>query len=136
NALASLAVTEKQGLSLNAARWITVALMVPVVLVALQGISVLRLFLIADLLCATAVLPVLMGLWSRMTTAAAILGGLAGLLGAILPGWIAGGSVMAGLEAASFPGSIPTLMPFVGALVGSGLVSLAFALSSPASSKG
>lgn len=136
NALASLAVTEKRGLSLNAARWITVALMVPVVLVALQGISVLRLFLIADLLCATAVLPVLMGLWSRMTTTAAILGGLAGLLGAILPGWIAGGSVMAGLEAASFPGSIPTLMPFVGALVGSGLVSLAFALSSPASSKG
>lgn len=131
NALASLAVTEKQGLSLNAARWITVALMVPVVLVALQGISVLRLFLIADLLCATAVLPVLMGLWSRMTTTAAILGGLAGLLGAILPGWIAGESVMAGLEAASFPGSIPTLMPFVGALVGSGLVSVAFALTQP-----
>lgn len=129
NALASLAVTEKQGLSLNTARWITVALMVPVVLVALQGISVLRLFLIADLLCATAVLPVLMGLWSRMTTTAAILGGLAGLLGAILPGWIAGGSVLAGLEAASFPGSIPTLMPFVGALVGSGLVSVAFALA-------
>ncbi|WP_286220013.1 sodium:solute symporter [Marinobacter apostichopi] len=131
NALASLAVTEKRGLSLNAARWITVALMVPVVLVALQGISVLRLFLIADLLCATAVLPVLMGLWSRMSTTAAILGGLAGLLGAILPGWIAGGSVMAGLEAASFPGSIPTLMPFVGALVGSGLVSVAFALTRP-----
>ncbi len=135
NALASLAVTEKQGLSLNTARWITVALMVPVVLVALQGISVLRLFLIADLLCATAVLPVLMGLWSRMTTTAAILGGLAGLLGAILPGWIAGGSVIAGLEAASFPGSIPTLMPFVGALVGSGLVSVAFALTLPAKNK-
>lgn len=132
NALASLAVTEKRGLSLNAARWITVALMVPVVLVALQGISVLRLFLIADLLCATAILPVLMGLWSRMTTTAAILGGLAGLLGAILPGWIAGGSMMAGLEAASFPGSIPTLMPFVGALVGSGLVSIAVAFCSPA----
>lgn len=128
NALASLAVTEKRGLSLTSARWITVALMVPVVLVALEGISVLRLFLIADLLCATAVLPVLMGLWSRMTTTAAILGGLAGLLGAILPGWVAGGSIMAGLEAASFPGSIPTLMPFVGALAGSGLVCVVVAL--------
>ncbi|MBW4933558.1 sodium:solute symporter family transporter [Marinobacter sp. F4206] len=135
NALASLAVTEKRGLSITSARWITVALMVPVVLVALQGISVLRLFLIADLLCATAVLPVLMGLWSRMTTTAAIFGGLAGLLGAVLPGWIAGGSVMAGLEAASFPGSIPTLMPFVGALAGSGLVSLGIALARPAAGR-
>nr|MCU0932720.1 sodium:solute symporter [Serpentinimonas sp.] len=50
NAIVSLAVTSKQGLSVNAARWITVALMVPVVLVALQGISVLRLFLIAGYL--------------------------------------------------------------------------------------
>lgn len=135
NALASLAVTEKRGLSITSARWITVALMVPVVLVALQGISVLRLFLIADLLCATAVLPVLMGLWSRMTTTAAIFGGLAGLLGAVLPGWITGGSLVAGLEAASFPGSIPTLMPFVGALAGSGLVCLVITLARPASGR-
>lgn len=131
NALASLAVTEKQGLSINSARWFTVVLMIPVVMVALQGISVLRLFLIADLLCATAVIPVLLGLWQKMTTTAAILGGLAGLLGAILPGWIAGGSMVAGLEAASFPGSIPTLMPFVGALMGSGLTSVAIALTRP-----
>lgn len=130
NALASLAVTEKQGLSITSARWITVLLMIPVVLVALQGISVLRLFLIADLLCATAILPVLMGLWSRMTTRAAILGCLAGILGAIVPGWIAGGGLMAGLEAASFPGGIPTLMPFVGALVASGVISVLAALSS------
>ena len=131
NALASLAVTEKRGLSIVNARWFTVLLMIPVVLVSLQGISVLRLFLIADLLCATAVLPVLMGLWGRMTTRAAILGCLAGLLGAILPGWVSGGSFIAGLEAASFPGSIPTLMPFVGAMVGSGVVSLLVALASP-----
>ncbi|AOY87361.1 sodium:solute symporter [Marinobacter salinus] len=131
NALASLVVTEKRDLSINSARWITVALMIPVVLVALQGISVLRLFLIADLLCATAVIPVLLGLWRKMTTTAAILGGLAGLTGAILPGWISGGSLIAGLEAASFPGSIPTLMPFVGALVGSGLVSVIIASSRP-----
>ena len=38
NAIASLAVTEKAGLSLTSARWITVLLMVPVVLIAFQGI--------------------------------------------------------------------------------------------------
>ena len=131
NALASLAVTEKAGLSLTSARWITVVLMVPVVIIALQGYSVLRLFLIADLLCATAVVPVLMGLWSRMTTAAAVAGALAGLAGAILPGWIAGTSVGDGLVAASFPGGIPTLGPFLGALVASTAVSLLVALIFP-----
>ncbi|MEB3736200.1 hypothetical protein ULF88_23900 [Halopseudomonas pachastrellae] len=54
-------MTEKRGLSLTSARWLTVALMVPVVWVALQGNSVLRLFLIADLLCATAVVPFYLG---------------------------------------------------------------------------
>jgi Na+/proline symporter len=128
NAIASLAVTENQGLSLTAARWITVLLMVPAVAVALQGNSVLRLFLIADLLCATAVVPVLMGLWSRMTTAAAICGALAGLVGAVLPGWFATGTLQGGLEVASFPGGVPTLAPFVGALLASTIAALAIAL--------
>ncbi len=129
NAFASLAVTEKEGLSIVSARWITVALMIPVVIVALQGISVLRLFLIADLLCATAVVPVLMGLWRKMTTSAAAAGCLAGLVGAIAPGWISSGTLMGGLEAASFPGAIPTLWPFVGALVASSAVAVVIALT-------
>ncbi|MDF0752015.1 sodium:solute symporter [Marinobacter sp. 71-i] len=129
NALASLAVTEKQGLSITSARWVTVILMIPVVIVALQGVSVLRLFLIADLLCATAVIPVLMGLWKRMTTIAAVFGGLAGLAGAIIPGWVTGGSLTAGLLAASFPGGIPTLAPFLGALAASAVVSVAITLT-------
>lgn len=128
NALASLAVTEKQGLSVTSARWVTVLLMIPVVFVALQGVSVLRLFLIADLLCATAVIPVLMGLWKRMTTTAAVFGGLAGLAGAIIPGWVTGGSLTAGLLAASFPGGIPTLAPFLGALAASTAISVALTL--------
>lgn len=132
NAIVSLAVTSKQGLSVNAARWITVALMVPVVLVALQGISVLRLFLIADLLCATAVVPVLMGLWNRTTPAAALAGCLAGLVGAVLPGWVTTGTLAGGLLAASFPGSIPTLAPFAGALVASTVVSLLVVMLRPA----
>lgn len=131
NALASLAVTEGRGLSLAAARWITCLLMIPVIVVALQGISVLRLFLIADLLCATAVVPVLLGLWSRMGTGAAIGGSLAGILGAVAPGWWATGSLSAGVMAASFPDSIPTLAPFAGALLASTLACLVIATLCP-----
>ncbi|SDL96755.1 Na+/proline symporter [Modicisalibacter muralis] len=136
NGIASLAVDEGDGLahkgrSLGGARLITVALMVPVVVIALQGISVLRLFLIADLLCATAVVPVLLGLWSRMSTAAAVSGGVAGLIGALLPGWIAQGDLMAGLLAASFPGGVPTLGPFVGALAASTSVGVLVAVFKP-----
>ncbi|WP_129142129.1 sodium:solute symporter family transporter [Modicisalibacter coralii] len=136
NGIVSLLVGESEretrsGLSLRGARWITVALMVPAVLVALQGYSVLRLFLIADLLCATAVVPVMLGLWSRMSTHAAVAGALAGLAGAILPGWILRGSLGDALLAASFPGGAPTLAPFVGALAASALVALLVAALRP-----
>lgn len=128
NGIASLAVAEKEGLTLTSARWVTVALMVPVIAVALQGVSVLRLFLIADLLCATAIIPVLMGLWSRVTTAAAMGGVLAGLAGAILPSWVITGSIAEAFHIASFPGGAPTLAPFAGALVASGLVTCVLSL--------
>jgi len=129
NAIASMAVASsgRRGLSVRAARWATVILMVPVIWVALQGFSVLRLFLIADLLCAAIVVPVLLGLWRRMSPLAAVAGGLAGLLGAVLPGWVSQGSFTAGALAASFPDSIPTLAPFLGALLASSLVSLLIA---------
>jgi Na+/proline symporter len=130
--IASLVVTARPDVSLAAARWITVLLMVPVVAVSLQGLSVLRLFLIADLLCATAVVPVLLGLWQRMTPTAAVAGAVAGLVGAVLPGWVSGGGLTAGLLAASFPTSVPTLAPFAGALVASTVVSLALAGLRPA----
>jgi Na+/proline symporter len=126
--IASLIVTEREGMSLSGARWITVLLMVPVVLIALQGFSVLRLFLIADLLCATTVAPLLLGLWHRMGPKAALAGAAAGLVGAVLPGAVTGGSLAAGVVAASFPGSIPTLAPFAGALIASSLVSVTLAL--------
>lgn len=133
NAIASMAVASsgRRGLSVRAARLVTVALMVPVVWVALQGFSVLRLFLIADLLCAAIVVPVLLGLWRRMSPLAAVVGGVAGMLGAIVPGWLSQGSLAAGVLAATFPGSIPTLPPFLGALVGSTLVSLLVAWLRP-----
>lgn len=128
NGIASLAVAEKAALTLAGARWVTVALMVPVVVIALQGASVLRLFLIADLLCATAIIPILMGLWPRVTTAAALSGVLAGVAGAILPGWIMSGSLSEALQIASFPGGVPTLAPFAGATLASGGVTLLLTL--------
>lgn len=131
NGIASLLVGAGASASLRSARWITVLLMVPVIAVALQGLSVLRLFLIADLLCATAVVPVLLGLWDRASPASAIAGSVAGLVGAVLPGWLAQGSLEAGLLAASFPGSVPTLAPFLGALLCSTAVSVAVALRWP-----
>ena len=131
SAIASLVVTARPAVSLSAARWVTVLLMVPVVLVSLQGLSVLRLFLIADLLCATAVVPVLLGLWQRMTPAAAVAGAVAGLVGAVLPGWVSGASLAAGLAAASFPTGVPTLAPFLGALLASSAVSVLLAWFKP-----
>lgn len=128
NGIASLIVTERKGLSLAAARWITVVLMLPVIVIALQGISVLRLFLIADLLCATAVVPLLLGLWQRAHARAAVWGAIAGLVGAVLPGWIGTGTLVGGVLAASFPGSVPTLGPFAGALIASTAVSVAMVL--------
>ena len=130
NGIASLWANGHRPEALNKARWLTVAIMLPVIVIALQGLSVLRLFLIADLLCAAIVVPVLLGLWQRMTPMAAISGGLAGLVGAVLPGWIGQGSVSAGVMAATFPGSVPTLGPFVGALLLSTTVSVALALVS------
>jgi len=57
---------------------------------------------------------------------------VAGLAGAVLPGWVDGGSLAAGALAASFPASVPTLAPFAGALLASSLVSLGWAWMRPA----
>lgn len=132
SAIASLIVTGRPNVSLSAARWSTVLLMVPVAAVSLQGLSVLRLFLIADLLCATAVVPVLLGLWQRMTREAAMAGAIGGLVGAVLPGWISDGSLAAGVLAATFPTSVPTLAPFLGALLASSVLSMLSVWLAPA----
>lgn len=133
NGLVSLGVTESRALGLTGARWLSALLMLPVVGLALQEISVLRLFLIADLLCATAVVPLLSGLSARVPTRAAVLGAIAGLFGAILPGAIAAQSLTAGFMAASFPDAVPTLGPFLGALAASSGVTLLVAAARPAS---
>jgi len=59
-----------------------------------------------------------------MTPLAAIGGAVAGLVGAVLPGWVSHASLAQGLLQASFPTGVPSLAPFLGALVASSLVSL------------
>ena len=60
-------------LLLKSSRWITVVLVVPAIVIASQGYSVLYLFLIADMVCAAAVFPVFWGLYSKHFGGAAAL---------------------------------------------------------------
>src|SRR5215207_3392327 len=71
----------RAGLLLKISRLSTVILAAPLLLIAVQGYSVLYLFLLADLVCAAATFPIVYGLYSaRYTGRAAILGTLAALL--------------------------------------------------------
>jgi Na+/proline symporter len=126
-ALGSIFVAEQRGVSLTAARVITVALMVPAVLVALKGFDVLRLFLIADLLCTATVVPALSGLWRRATPAAAVTGAVAGLVGACVGAILEGGVALVTLPKGE------ALGPFLGALLGSSIVTVALSLLSKTS---
>jgi solute:Na+ symporter, SSS family len=127
--LASLAVVERPSLSLGTAQVVTVLLVVPAVFVAIQGYSVLRLLLIADLFCATAIVPALLSIWRRATAAGALAGAVAGLAGAVVPGVVSTGSLAEGIERATFPGAIPTLPPFLGALIASTAVAVVVSLA-------
>ena len=109
-------------------RVLTVVMMVPAVLVALQGFSVLQLFLIADLLCAATAVPALVSLWRRATTAGALAGAVAGLGGAVLGGVISEGG-LAGARLVLMPGAVPTLPPFLGALLASAIVTIIVSLA-------
>jgi solute:Na+ symporter, SSS family len=128
NGLAALVAAERPDLPLSGARLVTVGLMVPAVLMALQGYDVLRLFLIADLLCAATVVPALLGLWHRATGTGALAGAAAGMGGALGAATVAGGSLAEGLSRVTFPLAAPTLPEFAGALIASSLVSVGAAL--------
>jgi Na+/proline symporter len=118
NALASLVTVDLRqvapGLSagtlMRVARWATIGLAGPVFLIAAQGISVLYLFLVADLVCAAAVVPVFGGLLSaRLTNRAAVLGTCVGL--------VAGGLLFPAPGAAQ-----PALLPAFAAALGGPLL--------------
>ncbi|MPZ99125.1 MAG: sodium:solute symporter [Dehalococcoidia bacterium] len=128
NGMTALVAAEHRRISLPQARSVTVLLLLPGIAIAWQGYSVLRLFLMADLLCAATVVPVLLGLWRRSTTTAAFAGALAGLAGAVVPNWIGTGSFIEAMRLATFPNAVPTLMPFAGALLASTFAALAVSL--------
>ena len=70
---------------IQSSRFITIVLIVPAILIASQGTSVLYLFLIADLVCSAAVFPVLWGLYSsRFNGRGALVSSLSGLIGGAL----------------------------------------------------
>lgn len=58
----------KSGGILRASRMLTVVVGLPAILIAARGYNVLYLFLLADLVCAGALFPVLFGLYSRRLT--------------------------------------------------------------------
>ena len=66
---------------LRSSRGITIVLILPAIFIASQGYSVLYLFLIADLVCAAAVFPVFLGMYSsRFSGNAALISALVGLV--------------------------------------------------------
>ena len=133
NALAALvAVDVSRGrLSIGGARLVTLALTVPAVVLATENVSVLRLFLVADLLAATIAIPVFLGLWKGATSVGTLAGCLTGLVGVVAAGWVVHGSIGDGFELVTLPNGAE-LAPFVGALVGSALAALVVALARPA----
>jgi Na+/proline symporter len=70
---------------LRASRYLTVAIGLPAIAIAAQGYNVLYLFLLADLICAGAVFPVLFGMYSRrISGTAALYSTLAGIISGAL----------------------------------------------------
>jgi solute:Na+ symporter, SSS family len=124
NGLAALVVAERPSLRLPHARLLTVAVVAPAAVVGVVAGSVLQLFLIADLLCAALIAPALLGLHRRTTTTGVVAGALGGLTGALLGGWWEGGSLAGTLDAVLFTDVVPTLPPFLGALLGGALLTV------------
>ncbi|KAG9416456.1 hypothetical protein AC1031_000857 [Aphanomyces cochlioides] len=71
---------------------------VPAILIALTGTSVLKLFLIADLLCAATVGPIFLGIWGRTHPSASLVGCFSGLLTIFVSGWSRSGQFVDGFN--------------------------------------
>ena len=115
-------------MGLTGGRIATVVFTVIPAVVAFQGFSVLRLFLIADLFCAATIVPALLGLWHRSTTAGAVSGALAGLAAALGYGFVVGGSLPAAIAVATFSEGL-ALPPFLAALSASAAVTILVSLA-------
>lgn len=125
NGLTALVATglRRRRIGTRGARLATIALTVPAAAIALEGISVLRLFLVADLLAATIALPVLLALWRAVPRAAALAGAAAGPLAVVAAGALEAGSLADGLRLLTLPAG-PSLTAFVAAPAASGAVAV------------
>jgi solute:Na+ symporter, SSS family len=130
NGLAALLVSERPSLRLPHARLLTVVIVLPAAAVGLVATSVLQLFLIADLLAAVLLLPALLGIWHRTTATAVWSGIVTGVVGALGLSLAVTGSVAGAIDAVSFPDAVPTLPPFAGAMLASGLVTFVVSMFS------
>jgi len=74
--------TARTGLVINFA--VTAIINVPAIIMSTQNVSVLTLFVLADLICATCIVPVLLGLWTRIHHLAALAGCLVGMFTSLL----------------------------------------------------
>ncbi|MPY94125.1 MAG: sodium:solute symporter [Acidimicrobiia bacterium] len=131
NGMAALVAQDvsDERLGLGAARLVTVALIGPACLIAVQGHDILRLFLVADLVAAATVVPVFLGLGPRVTGGGAIAGSVAGLLAVFVLGVVTRGGVDGGWAALTIADS-PALDvgAFVWAPAASAIVALAWSV--------
>ncbi len=112
---------------LNYSRLITAALIIIPIIVASQGISVLYIFFIADLVCAAVVFPILLGLYVRnFTQMGAVVSSVVGLIAGVLYFPKPDFSPLINLPAA-LPGTSGDLLySFGGALVVSTVIAIVF----------
>lgn len=110
--------------SLNFARLATILLTIPATLVAVQGFSVLRLFLMADLVAAATIAPILLGFTGLLDGRGAITGAVSGLLAVVVIGWATRGSLGDGFDLLTIADGALELGPFLWAPATATVVSL------------
>ncbi|MCH2441173.1 MAG: hypothetical protein MK169_01820 [Candidatus Thalassarchaeum sp.] len=133
-------------MGLKTARIATLALLPLAILLSLWGVengySIFAIFLFADLLAAATVLPVLLSLWGRVDSRAALVGAISGLLSVIAYGVYEPATSYDGIQQyvmyiiyptmdpvnggaiSPVDGGLTNLWVFVSALLGSGLVTV------------
>lgn len=130
NGIAALVATEVPRVGLGGARAATAVAVVPALLVAFQGWSVVRLLMIANLLCAVAVAPAVLGLWRRSTTPGAVAGTAGGLAGAGVYAVAVADDVAGAVAVATFAEG-PRLGPLAAAMAAAALVTVIGSLVRP-----
>lgn len=126
NALTSIvAINLTPSRSLRLAQVITILLTIPAVAIAWGSPSVLRIFLIADLLAATIAVPVLMGLSRRVSARASISGAIAGIIAVLAVAVVIHGPSVVDMALALTMPNGPSLGFFIAAPLASTVVTLA-----------